>query len=119
MPAAFTAGILDALHNCFFNRVYTYLTVFTTFALESDATGDLGKQGIVPANAYVRTGMEVSTSLANKDAACSNYLTIVAFYAKTFGFAIPSVPGATNTFFMGKKLQIKFKHFFHLLCSAI
>jgi hypothetical protein len=101
MPAAIIPQAF-LLHYSFFNRIYTYLAVFATFALERNATGYFGKQSIVATNPDIYAGMKVCTSLANQDTACSHYLAIMAFNAKALGCAVTAVPRAAYPFFMGK-----------------
>ena len=60
------------------------------------------KQRIVFADAYVRAGMNFRTSLANKDVACENCLTIAALHAKSFRLAVSTVVGRAGTFFMSE-----------------
>ena len=53
-------------------------------------------------DAYVRAGMNFRTSLANKDVACENCLTIAALHAKSFRLAVSTVVGRAGTFFMSE-----------------
>jgi len=48
--------------------------------------------------------VDVSSSLSDKDVACSASLSVSSLYAQTLGFGISAVLGRAHTFFMCKKL---------------
>src|SRR5699024_10051489 len=68
------------------------------------------EQGIVAADAYVLSRMNVGSSLTVEDVASQYKLTVSAFCAQTLGLRVTAVLCGTNTFFMSKELHAKFKH---------
>ena len=52
-------------------------------SLKSNCTVDLCVKGIIRALTYILAGMDVSTTLSNKDVACKNELTVCTLNAKT------------------------------------
>jgi len=84
--------------------VYADLLVAEMLDLEANDAVDLGKEGIVFADAHVGAGVEVRAALPNEDVARQNELAVGAFGPKTLGLAVASVTGAAGTFLMSKKL---------------
>lgn len=60
------------------------------------------EQRIVFADTYVRTGVNLRTSLTNENVACKNALPVATLRAKTFCLAISTVVRRTGTFFMSE-----------------
>ena len=60
------------------------------------------KQSVVFANAYVVAGVEVCTTLSDKNVTCRCKLSVCSFGSQTFAFAIATVLCGTHTFFMSK-----------------
>ena len=75
------------------------------YALKLDGTVDKSEECVVGADADVVAGMDMSSSLANKNVAGQNKLTVSTLYTKTLGLGVTAVLCRTNTFFMCKKLQ--------------
>ena len=61
-------------------------TVQRAFSFEFNITVNFGEQSVVFAHAYVVTGVEFGTALADDDRTCRNQLVAVSFYAQAFGF---------------------------------
>src|SRR5690606_7468500 len=86
---------------------------------------DLGKQGVVLAQADVDAGMNARPPLAHEDAAGRHLLAAEPLDAQPLGDAVPSVLGAATALLGGKQLQIHDKSHRRLLppqwvpgCSA-
>ena len=92
------------------NRDNAYFLAVAAHALEFYLAIFESEQGIVAADAYVLSWMNVSTSLTVQDVASQYELTVCAFCAKTLGFRVTAVLCGTNTFFMSKELHAKSKH---------
>src|SRR5579872_4551144 len=58
------------------------------------------EQGVIAPDTNMITGLNFCAALAHNDTAGSNQLSIVAFDAEHFRVAIPTIAGATHTFFM-------------------
>ena len=71
---------------------------------ELNNTVSKSKQSVITASANVLAGVDVSSSLSDKDVACSASLSVSSLYAQTLGFGISAVLGRAHTFFMCKKL---------------
>lgn len=82
------------------NRDNAYFLAVAAHALEFYLAIFESEQGIVAADAYVLSWMNVSTSLTVQDVASQYELTVCAFCAKTLGFRVTAVLCGTNTFFM-------------------
>jgi len=79
-----------------------------TFKFDKAING--GKDGIIASQADVVAGVDLGSSLPDYDVAGSNHLTVKLFDSQAFGFAIPTVAGASNPFLVGKQLKIYMKH---------
>jgi hypothetical protein len=61
---------------------------------------DLSVESIISTATHVDTSFQLSSPLANKDAACLNVFTGKFLYAKTLTRAIAAITGTTNSLFM-------------------
>ena len=83
-----------------FDRVDADLFAVFAHALEPDGTVDQSEESVVRTFTDVVAGMDVGTTLSDKDVTCQDELTVGAFYAKSFGFGIATISGRTHTFLM-------------------
>ena len=56
------------------------------------------EQGVILADADIRTGVEVGTPLAHDDLAGVDLLTAETLHAEALGVRVATVPGARSTF---------------------
>lgn len=75
------------------NRVNRNLFLVFAHSLKLNRAVDQGKEGIVRTNANIIAGMDMRASLAVKDIAGKNKLTVRSFRAKALGFGITAVLG--------------------------
>src|SRR6266568_2934302 len=92
---------------------------FARIMSKLDIAIDQSEQRMVTTNANVISRLDLRSTLADNDAASSNKLTIITFHTQHFGLAIPTIAGATHTFFMrhGLFLCLAFR-FLGFLCAA-
>jgi hypothetical protein len=83
-----------------FKRVNVDEPAVLAFVLKSDFSGDLGKQRVIGAHAYVETHFETRAPLADEDAARSDGLTAKSLHAKALCLRIAAIPAGANSFFM-------------------
>ncbi len=77
-----------------------YLLLVAAETLETyDPVGEC-EQSIIIASAYVNTGVDLCPALADYYIAGEHSLTVGTLNAQTLGFAVSSVSGTSNTFFM-------------------
>ena len=68
-----------------------------TLGFELNATGFLGKDGVVFAHAGIHASVEFGATLTNNDFACADNLAAEAFHAKAFTFRIATVTSTTTS----------------------
>lgn len=97
-----------------FNSVYAdFLAVFVK-ALKLNGSVNKSKQSVIRTLTDIVAGMNMGSTLSDKDVAGKYILAVTAFYTKSLGFGVPSVVRGTLSFFMRKELNINFKHVLHL-----
>ena len=94
--------------------MYAYLLFILAFMLKANYAVSQSKKSIVTADSHIKTRMTLSASLANENIACRNYLTVSAFNAETFGFAVATVFGRTYALFVSEELQTDSEHRYFL-----
>ena len=62
------------------------------------------KESIVRTDTYVLTGMDLGTTLSNKNVTSKNCLSISLLYAETLGLGITAVFSRTYALFVSKEL---------------
>lgn len=75
--------------------------IFAQSFITNDTVNE-GEKRIVLTDAYVRTGINLRTSLADEDVACENELTIRSLATKAFRLAVSTVVGRPSTFLMSE-----------------
>ena len=68
--------------------------------LEADVPVDFGKEGEVPAQSHVDTGVKARPALSDQDTPCAHQLTAEALDAEHLRLAVPAVSAAPYAFFM-------------------
>ena len=69
---------------------------------EFNLTVDKCEKGVIGATADVVAGMDLGASLAEKDVAGSNKLTVLSLYTETLRLTVTTVLGRTDTFLCAK-----------------
>jgi len=98
------------LHGKVSNRVNANLFFVPALALVFNQSVNGGKNGIITTQADIVPRVDFGSSLPDNDIPGSNHLPVILLDSQAFGFAVPTIPRTTNTFFMSKQLQIYTKH---------
>ena len=80
--------------------------------LEADNTVCLSKQSIVAADTDIYTGVEMGTTLTDKDVASQNVLTIGALGSKALGLGITAVLSGADALLVGEELKTNVHHLY-------
>ena len=91
-------------------RVDGALLAILALALELDVAVNQSKQGVVAADTDIDARMDVRASLANKDVASQNKLTVCALSAEALGLGITTVLGRAAAFLVREELETNVKH---------
>ena len=85
-------------------RINAYLLLVLTLALELDLTVNESKKCIVRSDSDIITGMDLCTTLSDKDVSGDNCLSVALLCTKSLGFGVTTVLGGTHSFLVSKEL---------------
>jgi hypothetical protein len=75
-------------------------SALTALILKLDNSRLHGEQRIVAANSHILARLNLSSSLAHNNGAATHKLPAKTLHSESFGLAISSVPGASDSLFM-------------------
>ena len=102
--------VRQLFHNKLLLSVNGALTAILALALELDSTVNQSEQGVILADTYIDTGMDVGASLANQNVAGQNELTVCTLNAQALSLGITAVLGGTAALVVSEELNTNFQH---------
>ena len=90
--------------------VHGALPAILALTLELDGAVNQSEQGVILADTYIDTGMDVGASLTNQNVASQNELTVCTLDAQALCLGVTAVLGGAAALLMGKELEADSQH---------